>query len=178
MMVVISFLGNPGMKYRRNRHNIGFIIGAHLADTWGIRVSKSAFSAFCGTGQMESRDLLLMMPQTYMNQSGGPVKQALAYHRVDPSSLIVVHDEIELPFGDFRIKTGGGHKGHNGLRSIIEQLGTPDFRRLRFGVGRPDNQMLSVADYVLSDFSSDEMARIEALLPEIDSAVRGIIASL
>jgi peptidyl-tRNA hydrolase, PTH1 family len=177
-MVVISFLGNPGNKYRWNRHNIGFIIGAYLADAWGIRVSKSAFSSLCGSGQMDSRDLLLMMPQTYMNQSGGPVKQALAYHRVDPSSLIVVHDEIELPFGDFRIKSGGGHKGHNGLRSIVEQLGTPDFRRLRFGVGRPENPMLSVADYVLSDFTGEEMTRIESLLPEIDAAVRGIIASL
>ncbi len=176
-MIVISLLGNPGKKYRRNRHNIGFIIASHLSGAWDIPMTKSVFSSHCGTGRLGTADVLLMMPQTYMNNSGTAVQQALSYHRVGPESLIVVHDEIELPFGVIRHKTGGGHKGHNGLRSIMEQLGTPDFRRVRVGVGRPENPDQCVADYVLSDFSADEMAGIDTLLPDIENLLKDMVGA-
>lgn len=166
-MIIVSCLGNPGNKYRRNRHNIGFIIGSHLASTWGIPVGKNAFSSIVGTGSVEGIDLCMMMPQTYMNNSGAAVRKVMDFYRVETSSLLVIHDDIELDFGVYKTKFGGGHKGQNGLRSIMEHLGTPDFHRFRFGVGRPDSPHLSVADHVLSDFSQEEMDTLSSLMPAI-----------
>jgi len=177
-MIIISCLGNPGAQYRRNRHNIGFIIGSYLSTHWKIPVSKNSFSSLYGTGTIESRDICIILPQTYMNNSGQSVKKALDYFRTDPSSLIVIHDEIELDFGVYKTKFGGGHKGQNGIRSIIEHLGTPDFHRLRFGVGRSPVPQVSVADYVLSDFSEIELEQVQLMLPEIANTIQTLFRSI
>jgi peptidyl-tRNA hydrolase, PTH1 family len=175
-MKIIACLGNPGTGYRRNRHNIGFIIGEHLADALGIRIDRKAFSSKCGAKSESGEEMLILFPQTFMNHSGVAVGEALRYYRSDPGNLIVVHDEIELPFGEVRLKFGGGHKGHNGLRSIMQHLDTGDFHRIRFGVGRPDNPHLSVADYVLSDFSADEMEKITGLLPIVQNMISDVLS--
>ena len=177
-MVVIACLGNPGTKYRKNRHNAGYLIGAHLSEAWNIPIAKTQFSSLCGTGTVDSMDLLLMLPRTFMNNSGISVKQALDYYRAEPRSLIVVHDEIELSFGVIRMKFGGGHKGHNGIRSITENLGTADFHRLRFGVGRPAEDVISVSDHVLSNFLDEELEQIKSSIGRIDETVRALILTL
>lgn len=117
----------------------------------------------------------MLLPQTYMNRSGDAVVPQMKSAGVRFDRLIVIHDELELPFGDIRTKFGGGHKGHNGLRSIMEQGGSGDFHRIRFGIGRPQTDM-SVADYVLSDFTRDESARFPELLSRVKELVEGIIA--
>jgi peptidyl-tRNA hydrolase, PTH1 family len=174
-MFVLACLGNPGKKYIKNRHNIGFMLGRHLADRYGIATGSSSFSSVSGRGTVEGRDVFLIMPQSYMNNSGGPVRAALDYFKVAPERLVVVHDEIELPFGEYRLKFGGGHKGHNGLRSIMQEIGSPDFHRVRFGVGRPDNAEIAVADHVLSNFTDEELARIDALFPAVTEMILSVM---
>jgi PTH1 family peptidyl-tRNA hydrolase len=176
-MKIIAFLGNPGRKYAGNRHNIGFIIGEYFARRHGIAPSQKKFSALLGAGSVNGVDVCLVFPQTYMNASGEAVSQVMNFYKEEASSLIAVHDEIEFVFARFAMKSGGGHKGHNGIRSIMQQTGTGDFQRLRFGVGRPENPNVPVADYVLGNFLPEEMARIEELLPEVsfllESAITG-----
>ena len=146
-MKIIACLGNPGRKYRKTRHNVGFIIGEFLSDFHSISVNKKQFSSITGTGKINGTDVCIIMPQTYMNNSGSAVRGAMDFYRAEIEDLIVVHDEIELPFGEVKTKFGGGHKGHNGLRSIIQHTGSADFHRIRIGVGRPENEHLTVADF-------------------------------
>lgn len=174
-MKIIACLGNPGRKYKKNRHNAGFIIGHYLVKKLRIKTGKKSFNAESGRGKAWGNDVLILFPDTFMNKSGISVKAALQYYGVSPENLIVIHDEIELPFGDYRIKFGGGHKGHNGLRSIIQENGTADFHRVRIGVGRPENNERAVADYVLSDFSKDELNRLLEDAPEITGIIKNII---
>jgi peptidyl-tRNA hydrolase, PTH1 family len=174
-MKIIACLGNPGEKYRFTRHNIGALAGESLALHYGIQISRKGFSALYGTGKIGIHDIILLFPQTFMNLSGQSVSAALSFYKADENDLIVIHDEIELPFGDIRRKKGGGHKGHNGLRSIMQQIGSPDFQRLRFGVGRPSNEHIQVADHVLSEFSSDEKSRLESLYIRVREDIEGML---
>ena len=174
-MKVIACLGNPEKKYLKTRHNIGFIIGRNLAESNMIPVTKKMFLSLCGNGKLDGTEIFLLFPETYMNSSGEAAAQALNYYRETASSLIVIHDEIEMPFGQFNTRFGGGHRGHNGLRSIIAKIGSPDFHRLRFGVGRSENPELSVADHVLSDFFPDEMAKINEVMPKIHDLLISLI---
>ena len=112
-----------------------------------------------------------------MNNSGLAVSEAMNYYNADPEDIIAVHDEIELPFGDVKVKSGGGHKGHNGLRSIIKHIGTAEFRRVRIGVGRPDNTNIAVADYLLSDFTPDELSNLIVIAPQISNQIKSLIVS-
>jgi len=175
-MKVIACLGNPGKKYRRNRHNIGFIIAGLLSEIYNITLSENKFSSVMGRGRIGVTDTLILLPQTYMNNSGTAVQKAMDFYKTGPGDLIVIHDEIELPFGEFRKKFGGGHKGQNGLRSIIQHTGTSDFHRLRFGVGRPENPNMSVADHVLSDFTSGELEKVTELLPGVKDLLESMIS--
>ena len=170
-MKIVACLGNPGRKYKKTRHNIGFIIGEFLSKTFSISINKKDFKSKFGTGKINGTDVCIILPQTYMNSSGFSVRNIMNYYKSNENDLLVVHDEIELPFGKVNIKSGGGHKGHNGLRSIIQEIGSPDFTRLRFGVGRSDNDNISVADYVLSNFTKEELFKIEELFPEIQELV-------
>jgi PTH1 family peptidyl-tRNA hydrolase len=174
-MFVIACLGNPGKKYAKNRHNIGFLLGDYIADLNRIPLSASSHNSVSGKGAIDDREVLLLMPKTFMNNSGGPVREAMDFYKVPPERLVVIHDDIELSFGQYRSKFGGGHKGQNGIRSIIQELGTPDFHRIRFGVGRPDNPEVAVADHVLSNFSSEELARIREVAPSIMEMLVSII---
>lgn len=166
-MKIIAFLGNPGKKYTRNRHNAGFIIGDIFAEQFNIRIKNKKFHSACGSGKVNSTECLLLFPGTYMNNSGLAVNSALQYYGESPENLLVVHDEIELPFGKINVKTDGGHKGHNGIRSIIQHTGTSAFRRIRIGVGRSTDPDIKVADYLLSDFSGEELNKLKELAPEI-----------
>lgn len=174
-MIIIAFLGNPGKKYSRSRHNAGFIIGEKIAYEAGIKITKKNFMSETGTGSIYDREVLLLFPQTFMNLSGQAVKKAMDFYNTDHAGLIVIHDELELPFGDVRHKLGGGHKGHNGLRSIIAETGSADFHRIRFGIGRPDNPQMDVSDYVLSGFSSEEFEKINVHIPAIIKIIHSII---
>ncbi|MBN2159469.1 MAG: aminoacyl-tRNA hydrolase [Spirochaetes bacterium] len=166
-MFVVACLGNPGKKYSKNRHNIGFMIGDIISNQYGIALNASSFDSITGRGAVEGREVLILLPQEYMNNSGGPIKKATDYYKVPPERLVVLHDDIELGFGLLQCKFGGGHKGHNGIRSIVQELGTPDFHRIRFGVGRPDHPDIGVADHVLSNFTAEEMTRIRELVPSV-----------
>ncbi len=176
-MKILAFLGNPGKKYSRTRHNIGFMAGENFAAMNSIRINKKTFLSETGTGNINGKDVLLLFPQTYMNESGKAVKQALDYYRETPSNLIVLHDELELKFGEIKTKFSGGHKGHNGIRSIIKETGTADFHRIRIGIGRPDNDNMSVSDHVLSKFTTEETAEIEKMMPELLKIINTILNS-
>lgn len=158
-MKIIAGLGNPGRKYAANRHNIGALIAGEISRHFSVLLKDDVFSSITGKGKINGESVLIILPQTYMNNSGIAIKAALDYYREDPGSLVVIHDEIELPFGDYRYKFGGGHKGHNGIRSIIQHTGTPDFHRIRVGVSRPRDGERAVADHVLSDFTQEELDR-------------------
>jgi PTH1 family peptidyl-tRNA hydrolase len=163
-------LGNPGPRYAGNRHNVGFMVLDHLAADAGISLSRKAFKGTCGTGDWETTPLVLLKPETFMNLSGQSVSPARSFYDVAPARIIVLHDELDLPFGTLRLKIGGGHAGHNGLRSIMAELGTGDFARLRIGIGRPLKG--DVADFVLQDFAPDQRAWVPDLLDRSVAALR------
>ena len=165
-MIIIAGLGNPGPKYQNNRHNIGFMAADAIADRWRFGAARAKFQSVVAEGEVQTpagaQRVLLMKPQTYMNESGRAVGEAARFYKVDPSQVIVFHDEIDLAPGRFRMKVGGGAAGQNGVRSLISQLG-PDFRRARMGIGHPGEKHL-VMPHVLGDFHKAELAWLEAML--------------
>ena len=165
-MIIIAGLGNPGAKYEKNRHNIGFMAVDEIARRWRFGPERAKFQSIISEGEVDSADgpikVLLMKPQTYMNESGRAVGEAARFYKIKPSEIIVFHDEIDMAPGRFRMKTGGGAAGQNGIRSMISQLGA-DFRRGRMGVGHPGEPSL-VHGYVLADFHKAEQPWLEALL--------------
>jgi len=162
-------LGNPGRRYRRNRHNIGFMVIDKLAELAGIRLGRVQSNAIVGDGSLAEQPLILAKPQTYMNLSGNAVGSLARYYRIPMGKLLVVYDEIDLPFGTLRFREQGGSGGHNGMKSIIDRIGR-DFPRLRLGVDRPPGYM-EPADYVLQNFSGDELPIVTEM---IDLAVDAI----
>jgi PTH1 family peptidyl-tRNA hydrolase len=165
-------LGNPGPGYAGNRHNIGAMVLAELAHRARVRLSpgKGARArAVSGAGRLAGRRVVLAQPITYMNESGGPVRGLLDYHHVPPSELVVLHDELDIPFEAVRLKRGGGEGGHNGLRSITRSTGTRDYLRVRIGIGRPPGRQ-DPADFVLKDFSSTERKTLDLLVAEAADA--------
>jgi PTH1 family peptidyl-tRNA hydrolase len=159
---MIVGLGNPGSKYQWTRHNAGFMVLDHLSHVTGIPVNKKKFSGSYGEGSWKNERLLLLKPMTFMNLSGQSVMQALHFHKLDLKDLLVVHDDLDISYGRVKLKEGGGHAGHNGLRSLISELGGGGFTRVRVGIGRP--QFGEAADYVLSNFSKDELAALPQLV--------------
>lgn len=148
-MFLIVGLGNPGEEYAHTRHNAGFDTVDKIAEEIGVRYWKSESGALTGKGSFRGEDVVLAKPQSFMNTSGGPVKSLMAAYKVAPDHLIVIHDELDIDPGTIRVKFGGGHAGHNGLRSICDKTCTRDWFRVRCGIGRPPGRM-PVADYVLS----------------------------
>lgn len=148
-MFLIVGLGNPGEEYEHTRHNAGFDTVDKIASEIGVRYWKNECGALTGKGAYHDIDVVLAKPQSYMNTSGGPVKQLMNAYGVSPDHLVVIHDELDIDPGTIRVKFGGGHAGHNGLRSICDKLGTRDWFRVRCGIGRPPGRV-PVADYVLS----------------------------
>ncbi len=151
---LIAGLGNPGTKYQVTRHNAGFLVLDRLAEIIPVSVDRTKFNGLYGEGNWSGDRLVLLKPQTFMNLSGRAVAEAARFYKIQPVDVIVIHDDLDLPFGQLRLKAGGGHGGHNGLRSIIAELGSADFLRLRVGIGRPDKG--SAEKYVLAPFSAEE----------------------
>ena len=165
-MIIIAGLGNPGPKYQGNRHNIGFMAADEIARRWSFGPERAKFQSVIREGEVATAagpvKVLLLKPQTFMNESGRAVAEAARFYKVQPGAVIVFHDEIDLAPGRFRMKTGGGAAGQNGVRSLISQLG-PDFRRARMGIGHPGDPQL-VMPHVLGDFHKAEQPWLEALL--------------
>ena len=159
---MVAGLGNPGEEYAETRHNAGFKTVDELARQAGVTYWKAQLGAEVATIQVNDpdtedgrREVLLVKPQSYMNTSGGPISKLCQRYKVTATELLVIHDELDIPAGDVRVKVGGGHAGHNGLRSIIDKLGSRDFSRIRVGIGNPPGRM-QVADYVLKQFRPKE----------------------
>ncbi len=164
-MKLIVGLGNPGGQYSRNRHNIGFMAVDAIASAQGFGPLRSKFQGLLTEGHLGSVKTLLLKPETYMNLSGDSVQAALKFYKLTPADMIVMHDELDLAPGKLRFKTGGGHAGHNGLRSIMAHLG-PDFPRLRMGIGHPGDKAL-VHNYVLGDFAKADESWLDPLLSAV-----------
>jgi PTH1 family peptidyl-tRNA hydrolase len=165
-------LGNPGPAYAANRHNVGAMVLDELAARAGIKLAagKGARArALSGEGRLAGRRVVLARPTTYMNESGGPVRGLLDYHHLDPADLVVVHDELDIPFAAVRLKRGGGEGGHNGLRSVTRSVGTKDYLRVRVGIGRPPGRQ-DPADFVLRDFSATERKELDLIVAEAADA--------
>ena len=163
-------LGNPGREYRDNRHNTGFILIDRIAVRLNARGMKLQSKAIVTSVLYEDKKLILAKPQTYMNLSGHSVQGLANFYKLPLDNLLVAHDDLDLPFGTIRMRPGGGPGGQKGVASAIEQLGTKDFVRLRIGIGRPPGRM-DPADYVLQDFSRDEMKTLSKILELAADAV-------
>jgi len=182
-------LGNPGPEYATTRHNVGQMVVDELARRYGatfsrdkkchamtatVRVAGGSGAGTSGAGTSGAGTTVLGKPASYMNLSGGPVKALASYYRVAPADVIVVHDELDLPFGCVRIKLGGGSAGHNGLKDVTKALGGPDYVRVRVGIGRPPGRQ-DAADYVLRPFASSERSGLDLLVSDAADAVEYII---
>ncbi|MDX1957001.1 MAG: aminoacyl-tRNA hydrolase [Leptospiraceae bacterium] len=161
---IIAGLGNPGQRYAFTRHNIGFIVldelsqklGASFSDDKKFLIAKTSF---------ETKTIFLLKPQEFMNLSGKAIATNATKYKISSQKILVIHDEVDFPFARIKVKFSGGHAGHNGLRDIIEKLGTNDFHRIRFGVGRPEKESpIDVSDFVLSNFSSEEKKELPKLI--------------
>ncbi len=162
-MRLLVGLGNPGPKYEMTRHNVGFLVVDEVARDLGAHFDRQKFNALLGEAECEGERILLMKPLTFMNLSGEAVGAACRFHKIAPPDVIVVHDELDLPWGPVRIKVGGGHGGHNGLKSLIAHLQSPDFVRVRVGIGRPEGGR-DVVSWVLGGFGEAERASLPAVV--------------
>jgi peptidyl-tRNA hydrolase, PTH1 family len=167
-------LGNPGLEYVRNRHNVGRMVVERLADQMGARFKRHRAHADIAEGTLAGAPVTLAIPRAYMNLSGGPVAALRDFYKIPPTRIIVIHDELDVPFGEIRIKSGGGAGGHNGLRSVSAALGSPDYFRVRLGIGRPPGRM-DPAEFVLRDFSAAERKELPLLIERGADAVETLL---
>lgn len=168
-MVLVLGLGNPGRRYERTRHNVGFRVVDRLAERQSTVVERSQFNTLWELVRLGGGPVILAKPQTFMNLSGQAAASLRGYYKLGNESIVVVHDDIDLPFGDVRVKKGGGHGGHNGLRDLNAKIGA-DYVRVRLGVGRPPDGW-DTADYVLAAFSTAEEPQVEQLIDRAADAV-------
>jgi PTH1 family peptidyl-tRNA hydrolase len=173
---LIIGLGNPGLKYQTTRHNSGFLAVDEIAAGHNIPVQLKSFDACYGKGRIGDIPILLVKPMTFMNISGSAVNKIVDYFKIDIPDMIVIHDDIDLPFRTIRLKAGGGHAGHKGLISIIDSLGNPEFIRVRVGIGRPFDKS-TVERYVLEQFAEDEMRLLPEIMKTVSDAVTMIATS-
>lgn len=171
-MLIFAGLGNPGAKYAGNRHNIGFMALDRIAEDHGFGPWKSRFQGQVSEGRLGSEKLLLLKPETFMNLSGQSVGEAMRFYKLTPADVIVFHDELDLAPGKIRVKQGGGHAGHNGLRSIHQHIG-PDYARVRLGIGHPGRKEL-VAQYVLHDFARADQDWLDDLMRGISDGAKSL----
>jgi PTH1 family peptidyl-tRNA hydrolase len=171
---IVVGLGNPGPQYEGNRHNIGFLVADELAARVGGRFKAHKMGADVLEGHLAGKRVVLAKPRSYMNLSGGPVAGVARFYKAPLENIIVVHDELDLPFGTVRLKTGGGDNGHNGLRSITKSLGSKEYHRVRFGIGRPPGRM-DPADYVLRDFAAAERKELAFEIDRCADAVEALV---
>jgi peptidyl-tRNA hydrolase, PTH1 family len=172
---LIAGLGNPGPSYAGNRHNAGFLTADVLATRAGARFRAGKFRAMVAEGHLAGFSVIIIKPLTFMNESGIAVGGVSNYHRIGADRIVVIHDELDLPFDTIRLKRGGGDNGHNGLRSITAHLGTRDYYRVRIGIGRPPGRM-DPAAYVLRDFAAPEREELPLVLGRAADAVEALLA--
>lgn len=171
-MYLIAGLGNPGNEYRMTRHNIGFEVIDYMADKYHVKVNQLKFKAIYGSFTVDGEKILLIKPQTYMNLSGESIAEFCRFYKVGPERVIVIHDDISLEPGRIRIRGKGSDGGHNGLKSIIYQLKSDAFPRIKMGVGTPPHKEYDLADYVLGRFGKEEIPVLEdAIIRASDSAI-------
>ena len=175
-MYLIVGLGNPGNRYRATRHNIGFMVLEKLAAKLEVDLSQKSFNALWGKGKIASKNVILAMPQTYMNLSGNAVRQLHAFFKTGISNLLVIHDDLDLSFGSVRLKTGGGNAGHKGLASIEENLGSSEFMRIRLGIGKPVDKS-RIEGYVLEPFGKEEISVLPEIIQWAADAATEIVSS-
>jgi PTH1 family peptidyl-tRNA hydrolase len=172
--VLVVGLGNPGPKYVANRHNVGFLVVDELAARVGGKFKAHKGGAEVLECRLVGRRVALAKPRSFMNVSGGPVVATARFYKVPPTNVIVIHDELDLPFASVRLKLGGGENGHNGLRSISKSLSTRDYLRVRFGIGRPPGRM-DPADFVLRDFSATERKELAFSVDHCADAAEALV---
>ena len=165
-MYIIAGLGNPGRNYVGTRHNVGFEVLDAVAAKYDIQIKKLKFNAIYGEGTIGGEKVILVKPQTYMNLSGESIRDFKAWYKTDTTEIIVIYDDISLPVGKLRLRPKGSAGGHNGIKSIIYQLNSDIFPRIKVGVGKPENPDYDLADYVLGKFSSAEVKTL------VESAIR------
>ena len=171
-MQLIVGLGNPGEKYRQTRHNLGFLALDNLSLSFRFEKKFNAEIAKFSSGTFS---VPCLKPQTYMNISGDSVASYINFYQLDPSKCLIIHDELDLPFGEVRLKFGGGEGGHNGLKSISESLGTKDYARLRMGIGKPEpGNLIAIEDWVLSRFREDEQQILKDVLARGQEAIKAV----
>jgi PTH1 family peptidyl-tRNA hydrolase len=168
-------LGNPGPRYAGTRHNAGFMVVDLLAERIGGRFKAHRSRCDVVEGRLAGTPVVLAKPKSYMNESGGPVVAVARFYKVPVERITVVHDDLDLPFGSLRLKRGGGDGGHNGLRSTTSALGSKEYARVRFGIGRPPGRQ-DPADYVLRDFSSAERKELDFLVDRAADAIEALLA--
>lgn len=173
-MKLIVGLGNPGEQYQASRHNMGFLTLDYLARRHGISLLRRGFDAFFGQGRIANEAVLLAKPQTFMNLSGFALEKLFAYFRADIADLLVIHDDLDLPFQTVRLKKGGGSGGHKGLSSISEHLSSSDFLRVRIGIGKPVRKGM-VESYVLSPFTAEEQQELPNIITAASEAAQEIV---
>lgn len=181
MTALVVGLGNPGEEYAATRHNVGFMVADELARRAGAKFSLDKKSRAMvtslrmgGTGP-NSIALIVAKPLTYMNLSGGPTSALAKYYSVEPTDVITIHDELDLPYGTVKLKRGGGSAGHNGLKDLTKALATPDYVRIRVGIGRPTGS-LDAASYVLKPFTATERKELDMLIVDAADAVEWVLA--
>ncbi len=175
MVRLIVGLGNPGPEYARTRHNAGFWVLDELARRYGVVIGKRAFSSLAGEALVGGERVFLLKPQTYMNRSGEAVQAAWRYHRLEPSQLLVVCDDLDMALGKVRLRPQGSSGGHRGLQSIADHLGTTEYPRLKIGIGRPEARD-DVVDYVLGSVSGDEREALAQAVARAADAVEAVLA--
>lgn len=174
-MYIIAGLGNPGRKYVGTRHNMGFEALDAVAAKYDISIKKSKFNALYGEGTIEGEKVILVKPQTFMNLSGEAIREFKAWHKIDDSQIIIIYDDVSLPVGKMRIRPKGSAGGHNGMKSIIYQLNSDTFPRIKIGVGSPENPDYDLADYVLGKFTKSEVKQLVEMAIKTADAVGEII---
>jgi len=173
---LIVGLGNPGEQYQASRHNLGFLTIDYLAGRHGISLQRRGFDSFLGQGRIGNEAVLLAKPQTFMNLSGAALEKLQAYFRTETEDLLVIHDDLDLPFQTVRLKKDGGSGGHKGLASIIERLGNSGFVRVRVGIGKPARKGM-IESYVLSPFTTEEQRELPNILTAAGNAASEIVGN-
>ena len=172
-MLLVAGLGNPGPKHARQRHNIGFMAADEIIRRYRLSLRKGRHHAYVADGRVEGEKVLVIKPRTFMNDSGRAVRSAMSFYKLAARDVIVVYDELDLVLGKVRVQRGGGHAGHNGIRSIVSHIGA-DFRRVRVGIGHPGDRK-RVLGHVLSDFSRSETEQLAPVLSAIAEALPKLV---
>lgn len=177
IMYIIAGLGNPGREYVNTRHNIGFEAVDTIASKYNIKINKEKFKGLYGEGYISGEKVILIKPQTFMNLSGESIREFAKWYKTEPENIIIIYDDVSLPVGKLRIRPKGSAGGHNGMKSIIYQLNTDVFPRIKIGVGAPLNKDYDLADYVLGKFSKEETDVLIKTVIKASEAVETIVRS-